>query len=103
MDQELIRKAAEAIYASGVKCRNQWRAGASIPLHAVHKWEELHSDTQDEFSEQARAALKVFYEHTRSQAREQAPPKCPDCSAEMKPTGTALVFFTCPQCGATRQ
>jgi tRNA(Ile2) C34 agmatinyltransferase TiaS len=92
-DEELIRKAAEALH--NYFQRNQ-------PDNLKMLFVELHPDAQAAFERRARVCLQVFYEHTRSQPREQAPPKCPDCSAEMKLTGTALVFFTCPSCGATR-
>ncbi len=53
MDQELIRKAPEAIWLAG--------PGLATPFH------QLHPDLQALLLLRAEAALKVFYEHTERQ------------------------------------
>lgn len=87
VDAELIRKAAEAMWHTGL------RIGASTP-----PFESLHQNYKEKYLREAEAALQVFYEHTRGQTRERKPPPCADCGAGMTP---ALSGWKCGQCGAS--
>ena len=87
MNQELIRKAAEAI-------QKECSPKDGIPF------EQLHPDAKQYRMRQAEAALKVFYEHTRSQPREGHGVRCQDCGSAMTPRqGTPC--WTCHSCGRT--
>jgi len=95
MDNELIRKAAEAIHVVSERHMGepncfQWRVG--------DLFSNLPKRRQEQMCEVAEAALKVFLEHTRAQPREQVPPKCPDCGAMMLPS-MKIGRYMCPSCG----
>lgn len=94
MDNELIRKAAEAMHEY---CRLTLRnvlPSCDIPF------DKLRPKDRRYLSGYAEAALKVFLEHTRSQPREGRGVRCPDCGAAMTPTqGTPC--WTCHTCGKT--
>lgn len=83
MDQELIRKAAEAIhgrYRQRVSKEVALRVELSSEAHHDHgvlsPFHHLSLSQRIFFCEIAKAALKVFYEHTRGQTRERAMPNC---------------------------
>lgn len=91
MDSELIRKAAEAMLVD-------YRRRYGYPQV---RFDDALPEVQKYWLENAEAALKVFYEQTRSQPREQAQLLCPDCGKGMIPAPVCLSdgHWTCPDCG----
>lgn len=98
MDQALIRKAAEAMHEA-------WKAwivsrGEIVVPDFDKPFNDLHETRKAGNLCLAEAALKVFYEHTRSQPREGQGVRCQDCGAAMTPVaGTPC--WTCHACGRT--
>jgi hypothetical protein len=109
MDQELIRKAAEAIWK---KFREQYAQGCPLPIpdrSASAAWGRLPITEKASVEGWANVALTVFYEHTRAQTRGQRV-VCPDCSGQMVPCSDIYVdgkgahegTLRCPNCGKTQ-
>jgi peptide subunit release factor 1 (eRF1) len=95
MDQELIRKAAEAIWEiERIPSEAFGRVQINLPYDKVPR------GIRDHIEAKVKAALTVFYEHTRAQKRERHGVSCPDCNAAMIPT-TGSSHWTCPNCGKT--
>lgn len=65
MDSELIRKAAEAIHLDMVQASNL--LGATVPEGFNKAFDQMGVVQQEFFVILARAALKVFYEHARTE------------------------------------
>ncbi len=97
MEQELIRKAADAI------ARAEFGIPEGTPIS--EEMSRQLSPMRERLTLWAEAALKVFYEHTRGQTREGHGVRCPDCGAAMHPNTKGSLenrnFWECADCGKT--
>ena len=98
-DDELIRKAAEAMHRS---LRVRLKKDDVVWAVTDKTFSTLSKEDQGPMLEMAEAALKVFYEHTRAQPREQAAVICPDCGHTMTPAKSSLGAWYCTYCAATQ-
>ena len=94
MDDDLIRKAAEALY------KQSWRNDQLTPA-VLPEYETLHPQAKAAYERRAKVCLEVFYEHTRAQKRTRHGVTCPDCNAAMMPAPDSLGHWVCPDCGET--